>query len=387
MEFWLFSACLTVIATLVVLLPLSRNIRTSQTGGQNDLEVYRDQMSEIEADVSRGMIDTQSAEQARLEIARRLLKAEKDASLNRSISDNLKTHKILAFVAVLLVPLLSWGIYSSVGSPDLPSQPLSKRIAVNPERAPVEELVSQAEAHLVENPQDGRGWNVLAPIYLRLGRVDDAINAYRNSIRLNGEDFALNLGLAESLVLKSGGLVTAEAHALFEKAAIQNPDDYRPQFFLARTLLQDGKNEEAKAFLKAFLERSSADAPWRSQIEDAIRRIDGETVPGQAQAPVTATSSAKGPSAADVEAASSMSNDQRKEMIEGMVAGLQAKLQAQSDDLEGWQRLISSYMVMQKPDDAKAALEQALKLLPEDKRSLLLAHVKTLNLEVEGAEP
>lgn len=385
MEFWLFSACLTVIATLVVLIPLSRSTHASQTADQNDLEVYRDQMTEIDADVSRGMIDAQSAEQARLEIARRLLKAEKKTSLAQSVSDNIKAHKLIAFISVLLVPLLSWGIYSSVGSPDLPSQPLSQRVASNPERAPVEELVSQAEAHLAQNPQDGRGWNVLAPIYLRLGRVDEAINAYRNSIRLNGEDFARNLGLAESLVLKSGGLVTVEAHALFEKAAAQNPDDYRPQFFLARTLLQDGKNDEAKAFLKAFLDRSSADAPWRAQIEDAIRRIDGETAP--TQAPATATPPAKGPSAQEVEAAASMSDDQRKEMIEGMVAGLQAKLEAQPDDLEGWKRLISSYMIMQKADDAKAALKQAVKLLPEDKRSLLIAHAKTLNLEVEGAEP
>lgn len=385
MEFWLFSACLTVIATLVVLIPLSRSTHASQTADQNDLEVYRDQMTEIDADVSRGMIDAQSAEQARLEIARRLLKAEKKTSLVQSVSDNIKAHKLIAFISVLLVPLLSWGIYSSVGSPDLPSQPLSQRVASNPERAPVEELVSQAEAHLAQNPQDGRGWNVLAPIYLRLGRVDEAINAYRNSIRLNGEDFARNLGLAESLVLKSGGLVTVEAHALFEKAAAQNPDDYRPQFFLARTLLQDGKNDEAKAFLKTFLDRSSADAPWRAQIEDAIRRIDGETTP--AQAPATATPPAKGPSAQEVEAAASMSDDQRKEMIEGMVAGLQAKLEAQPDDLEGWKRLINSYMIMQKADDAKAALKQAVKLLPEDKRSLLIAHAKTLNLEVEGAEP
>ncbi|MGU3574772.1 c-type cytochrome biogenesis protein CcmI [Brucellaceae bacterium C25G] len=387
MDFWLFSVCLTVIATLVVLIPLSRNTHASQSAGQNDLEVYRDQMFEIEADISRGMIDAQSAEQARLEIARRLLKAEKEASLMQSVSDNIKAHKFVAFVTVLLVPLMSWGIYSSVGSPDLPSQPLSQRVVSNAERAPVEKLVEQAEAHLAQNPQDGRGWNVLAPIYLRLGRVDDAINAYRNSIRLNGEDFARNFGLAEALVMKAGGIVTSEAHALFEKTAALDPDDYRPQFFLARTLLQDGKNDDAKALLKAFLDRSAADSPWRAQVEDAIRRIEAEGGNVSPRSPVTSNNSVKGPSSADVQAAASMSDDQRKEMIEGMVAGLQAKLEAEPDDLEGWQRLISSYMVMNKTDDAKSALKQALELLPEEKRLSLIEYVKTLNLSVEGAEP
>lgn len=387
MEFWLFSVFLTVIATLVVLIPLSRSNLLSQTAGQNDLEVYRDQMSEIEADVSRGMIDDQSAEQARLEIARRLLKAEKDAASAHSTSGNIKAHRLMAFIAVLLVPLLSWGIYSTVGSPDMDSQPLAKRIAENPQRAPVEELISQAEGHLANNPQDGRGWNVLAPIYLRLGRADDAINAYRNAIRLNGEDFSRNLGLGEALVLKSGGVVTAEAHALFQKAAAQNPDDYRPPLFIARTLLQDGKNEDAKVVLQSFLERSSSDAPWREHMEDAIRRIDAGDVAAPAQTPAAPVASPKGPNAEDVEAAAAMSNNERQEMIEGMVAGLQAKLEAQPDDLEGWKRLLSSYMVMQKPDDAKAALKQAMTLLPEDKRSLLEAYAKTLNLEVEGVEP
>ncbi|TIM62011.1 MAG: c-type cytochrome biogenesis protein CcmI, partial [Mesorhizobium sp.] len=81
--------------------------------------------------------------------------------------------------AVLAVPLVSWGLYSQLGSPDLPSQPLSERLAKNPADSSVDELVARAEAHLAANPSDGRGWDVLAPIYLRMQRFSDAVTAYR----------------------------------------------------------------------------------------------------------------------------------------------------------------------------------------------------------------
>ena len=48
-------------------------------------------------------------------------------------------------------------------------------------------FVGQVEAHLAKNPNDGAGWEVIAPVYLRLGRFDDAVVARRKSLALNGE--------------------------------------------------------------------------------------------------------------------------------------------------------------------------------------------------------
>src|SRR5690606_25701036 len=85
MEFWFFAILLTIAATLIVLLPLTRSSKGFLSAGKNDLEVYRDQLREVDADLARGMIDEASAEQARIEISRRILAAEKASDDSASI--------------------------------------------------------------------------------------------------------------------------------------------------------------------------------------------------------------------------------------------------------------------------------------------------------------
>ena len=61
------------------------------------------------------------------------------------------------------------------------------------------ELVGQVEAHLEQNPEDGRGWEVVGPVYMRLGRYDDAVKARRNALRLLGPTAEREADLGEAL--------------------------------------------------------------------------------------------------------------------------------------------------------------------------------------------
>ena len=222
MGFWLIAALLTLAAILAVLLPLARRKQAFLPAEKNDLEVYRDQLREVEADAARGMIDPQSAEQARIEISRRILNAEKSGKEAAEAASRAAPGRLLAFIAVLAVPLIAWGIYPLFGKPDMPSMPLAERLSASADRGSVDELVARAEAHLAQNPGDVLGWDVLAPIYLRLGRATDAVNAYRSSIRIAGENFPRVLGLGEALATASGGTVTAEAEGFSRKLPISN---------------------------------------------------------------------------------------------------------------------------------------------------------------------
>src|SRR5262249_18749411 len=151
--------------------PLSR--RTEMTGG-SDVAVYTAQLGEIEADRAGGRISESEAQAARTEVSRRLLAAA-DTQPSVAAADSPRRRHAVALVALTLLPLAGAALYLTIGSPDLPGQPFADRSATGVEQATIEENIARIEAFLTEHPDDARGWQVLAPVYMRLGRFDDAV--------------------------------------------------------------------------------------------------------------------------------------------------------------------------------------------------------------------
>ena len=278
MLFWVIAALLTLGASLAVLLPLAGRSATRAVDGAHDLEVYRDQLAELDRDAARGLIQPAEAGEARTEIARRILKADKAVAAAGTIVSPSRGARAIGAIAVLAVPLVSWGIYAAIGSPDLPSQPLAARLEKNPADSTVDELVARAEAHLAANPDDGRGWDVLAPIYARLGRYGEAATAYRNAIRLDGANGARESGLGEAIAGAAGGMVTADAQAAFSRALELEPGQSKASFYLASALAQEGKIAEAVVAWQAMLTALPADSPWRGAVEQAVAEANTRLV-------------------------------------------------------------------------------------------------------------
>lgn len=358
MLFWIIAAVLTLGASLAVLLPLTRQAR-ARDDASHDLEVYRDQLGEVDRDAARGLIAAADAEQARAEIARRIIRLDAENAREPKKASQLGP-RLVGMIAVLAVPLLSWGVYTAIGSPTVPSQPLSARLSQKPADSSVDELIARAEAHLVANPSDGRGWDVLAPVYLRIGRANDAVTAYRNAIRILGSTTARQAGLGEAIAAAAGGIVTSDARLAFEAALKLEPADAKARYFLALALAQEGKISDAAAAWRLLAASLPADSPWRAATEQAIAQAEVRT------APVKEAAGAPAPSQDDIDAAASMSSGDRTAMIEGMVATLDEKLRQNPRDPEGWVRLVRSYQVLGKTDLAQDALGRAYAALGRD---------------------
>ncbi|MCO5063104.1 MAG: c-type cytochrome biogenesis protein CcmI [Rhizobiaceae bacterium] len=348
MFFWVAAALLTFAASMAVLLPLSR--RAGAEAGASELNVYRDQLSEIEKDVSRGLLASGEAEQARAEIARRILKAgaaEGSAQVRKTQGG---LFRVLGAAAVVSIPLVSWGLYATLGSPGLPEQPLAARMTKDPASSTPIELVARAEAQLAANPDDLRGWDVLAPIYVKMQRFDDAATAYRNALRLGGSSAVRQAGLGEALVYAAGGTVTVEAQRAFEAALSDRPGDPKARFFLAMAKAQEGDTAAAVNDWKALAGSLEPDSPWRGAALAMLARA------GEAEA-------APGPDRQQIDEAQQMKPEDQAAMIEGMVSGLDQKLRENPNDIPGWQRLIRSYLVLGKQDEAADALSRAVEAL------------------------
>ncbi|MFG1418894.1 c-type cytochrome biogenesis protein CcmI [Xanthobacter sp. V0B-10] len=351
-------ALMTAIAALAVLWPLSR-ARALKGEREGDLAVYRDQLAEIDRDRESGRLPPEQAEAARTEVARRMLAADAAGAAEAGAQEGgTRRRRAAAVMALLVVPLLGAGLYLYLGSPGLPGAPLAERLAAPADRGDVAILVRKVEEHLARNPDDGAGYEVLAPIYLRLGRLDDAARAHAQAIRMLGPTALRYSALGEVLVMSANGIVTADALRAFQDAVKLDPDEPRASYFLGLAAEQDGRAADAAAIWSAMLARTPADAPYLPLLRKALARVQGAAGEGSGaeKAPAAA---APGPSAADVANAAAMSAGDRSTMIRGMVQRLQDRLSAAPEDLDGWLRLARAFKVLGEGEKAKGALASA----------------------------
>jgi cytochrome c-type biogenesis protein CcmH len=369
MTLWFVFALMTALAVFAVLWPLGRGQRPQREG--NETTVYKDQLAEIGRDVSAGLIGAPEADAARVEISRRLLAAA-DAERVSPSSVNTTLRRAVAVIAFVGLPLIAVAFYLPLGSPRLPDFPLSQRAQAPGASQPLDNLVAQVEAHLEKNPTDGRGWNVLAPVLARLGRFDDAVRAYRNSITYNGDSASRRADLGEAIAATSGGVVTSEAKAEFERAVAMDAEDAKASYFLGLAAEQDGRLNEAASIWRAMLAKAPQAAPWRPLVLAALARVGG----GGPTAPVLSDDT--------ISAAKDMTETDRSAMIRGMVDRLASRLKQNGGDVEGWLRLVRAYMVMGDRDKAKGASADARQAVAGDAERLRALNEGLKNLGLDG---
>ena len=228
--------------------------------------------------------------------------------------------------------------------------------------------MARVEAHLESKPDDGRGWEVIAPFYLRVGRFEDAVKARRNALQLNGANADREADLGEAVIYAGNGIVTGEAKAAFERALTHAPKHLKARYFLGVAAQQDGQGAAAATIWREMLGDARPDSPWVPMVRQALAGVEGV---------------APGPSAADVTAADQMSAEDRAAMVRGMVERLAERLKRDGSDVEGWLRLVRAYTVMGDRERALSAVADARRALGHDTDKLrrLDALVKELRLE------
>lgn len=342
---------MTAAAVLAVLVPLAR--ADEKSGDAADVSVYRLQLFELEREIMRGILAPADAEAARAEVGRRLLRA---ANRERQAQAVRVWRRRAAMIAVVLfVPGAAVALYWFQGRPALPDAPLDERAMSFPND--LTGLLAQVEKRLAADPDDARGWRVVAPIYLQLGRAQDAAEAYRNAIRLEGEDPVLEAGLGESLTAVAGGIVTRRAWDAFQSAATGDPSAVKPRFYIALGLTQSGRNGEAITAWRELLKDARGDEPWAKVARAQLAKLTGQPAPaGAADAGVPAGG----------EPIAAMPPAERRAMIEQMVAGLDQRLKTQGGTIDEWLRLIRSYAVLGDTAQAKSAAALAKAAFPGD---------------------
>jgi cytochrome c-type biogenesis protein CcmH len=250
------------------------------------------------------------------------------------------------------------------------------------EAASIEQLRARAEAA----PDDAGPWGDLAFALFQQGKFAQAAAAYRRAVQIAPDEAVLWSALGEAVVLASQrDPLPPEALEAFQKAVSLDPSDPRARYFLAAKKDIDKDHEGAIAAWLDLLADSPQGAPWEAdlvrtieqvgqmnRIEVAARIAEAQGQRGSALiapgsgsvAGDAASANLRGPSAADVAAASKMKPSEQRTMAEGMVEQLEARLAKEPKNIDGWVMLMRSRMTLGEPAKAKAALEAAIKANP-----------------------
>jgi cytochrome c-type biogenesis protein CcmH len=360
--FWIAAAVLTAAVVLVLVRPLVRKAPPAGAAG-TDLAVYRDQLAELERDRARGMLEPAEAAALETEIGRRMLAAARGAEASPAEASTPRTAGArLAVALALLFPIGAIGVYLAVGQPDLPGQPLAER-QLGPENDPVRILaaVEDVKSKLKPVKEDLGRWVMVGEAYARLGKPREAVDAFRVAAGLEPDDPALSAALAEALMEADGGAIGEEAKQRFAAIPADAPSRPEARYYLALADAQAGDQKAALKGWQSLLADSPSDAPWaeqtRARIAEAARTLGLD--PAKEMPTPKPPESAGAPQGSDAGDIARMPPEQQQQMIQGMVAKLAARLEANPGDANGWRQLARAYQVLGEPDKAKSALDRA----------------------------
>ena len=392
MLFWIVTAVLTLSVVSALSGALMGARRDARPPAAYDLDVYRDQLKEVERDLARGVVSESDAERARTEVSRRILHA--DATVQTSISQTHPTGGMLiAAITSVVIAGASYLMYLQLGAPGYGDLRLANRIemaetlrAERPSQTTAEAslpnkgpplnlspdyvaLVEQLRETVGARPNDLQGQVLLSQSEGQLGNFAAAHAAKARVLAIKGAnatatDFA---DYADLLILAAGGYVSPQAEGVLERALSMDPANGPARYYFGLMMSQTGRPDTALRVWDQLLREGPPDAPWVPPIEAQIEEMAMRAGVNYAR---PAIGTGRGPSAADIDAAGDMSPAERMEMIQGMVAGLSDRLATEGGPVEDWSQLISSLGVLGQMDQARAVFENALKAFGDNRAAM-----------------
>lgn len=347
------AAAMTLLVVVWLVYPLLRSKKGSGvTAERLNIDIHRDQLKALEADLARGVISQQDFESTRDELQLRLLDDTESYEAPQAYDgQSFLTPRRTALLIALMTPVLAVAIYLQLGTP----------AAINPvapsavDQQQINQMVDSLAAKLKAKPDDPKGWAMLARSYRILGRLDEAKLAFEKSGDYVHTDSDILLDYATTLGSLAGNKLEGQSAQLVEEALKLSPENPNALMLSGVSAYQRADYASAVKLwekLLSLMDPSSQDAQQiQANIDDA--RAKGNLPPGDAT---------KLPPVPAGAAAGAMTPD----MINQMVERLASRLKDNPTDYTGWARLANAYKVQGKLDLAAQAFAKTGPLLDTD---------------------
>lgn len=312
MIFFVVAALLIAAALLFIVPPLWR--QHGRKGVQRDrsnLEIYKDQLAELESDLANGTISQEQFEQGRVELERRLLEEVAVPAAPAKVQDDKSVGRGAALSVALFIPLLAALIYLVQGNPQAISPQKATVVAADGTNGPghavtmdqIQNMVAELAQRMEGNPNDAEGWMMLGRSYAALGRYAESSQAFEHAVALVPENADLLVDYADALAMSSGESLEGKPLQLIKRALSINPNNQKGLWLAGTAAYDRGDYNGAIAQwekLLALLPQGSQEAQAMiSNIAEARSLI--ARAGGEAPAPSAAEAAAQpAPAAAGV---------------------------------------------------------------------------------------
>ena len=288
--FWIICAALLVIAVLFVVLPLWRSTVKDNHVMRDaaNLEIFRDQIAEMDADLRNGLLTPELYEQGKRELQARLLEEVKttDGAAKALVSN---PHKALAIVLAALLPLMAVGLYWKIGNQNAFLPQTGHAVAGDMGTVRSEAALKQLEDKVTQNPQDADSLGTLARSYVELERYADAAKTYSKLTKLVTQDAQLWADFADALAMANGQSLSGHPTLLINTALVLDPNNSKALALGGSAAMERGDYPAAIQYWEHLLKSLAPDSEDAKMIAGGLQQArsfmaqakGGKTMPGQ----------------------------------------------------------------------------------------------------------
>jgi cytochrome c-type biogenesis protein CcmH len=276
--FWVICALMVVVALAFVLPPLLQRPdakEAQQEQKEANVAIYRDQLSELDADLGNGIVSQQQFEQDRDEIERRLLEDTSVVSAATKSTKDTKGKHGMVYALALALPLVATVFYLKVGDLKAISKsaadaanPVSGTASSNPSSQQIEANVAALAKRLETNPSDGRGWSMLARSYTSMEKYTEASNAYAKATALAPNDADLLAEYAFANAMANGRRLQGKSLELVNQALKLDPENVKALELAGSAAFQAKDYKQAIAYWQRLLKKMPPD----SEVAEALNK-------------------------------------------------------------------------------------------------------------------
>ena len=299
--FWLIASALTLLILGFLMWPLLK--RTSKATGEQEktLSIFRQQFAELEQDRTHGVLTDELYRQARSELERRLLEETGTTETAPTRGPQQVSSRPVAFALAIIIPTVSVLLYWQLGNPLAMTQPSAASLSAqggsddaHPTADSLEALIERLKEKMEQNPNDGRGWVLLAHSYVGMGRHSDAAPIFEKAVKLIPDDAQLLADYADTLGVVHGRKLEGKPETLIQQALKIDPRNVKA-LMLSGTVAFN-KRDFARAAKDWELARANlpaeVDPEMTQQLMAAIAEAQSRLGGGQKAMPAFAEAAA-----------------------------------------------------------------------------------------------